>query len=305
MLLCLLALLGAGTLVEPRTWDAADPTTWPDTWRIRDVPGQVKPGSPHFEIDLAYHLGDYQGCRQMAEQGIAANPNDGELYWLIALCIFDHAEARPQDFVNVDKEAYYQDMLSWVDRGLAVAPNDTRLLWARGLALGRYGTSRGVLSTLFYADDVERAWLQAAERPVTYRTLAAEVDLPCDVYQTLGIYYRIVPDSWAVEVIAGTRGSLDKSRQWLEKAEACDATVGILKEHGATLICTGQKRDDDKLIEAGRAKLLRAAAIKPIGNVEKVDVKHAKMLLANPSLACGYSRDGQQDQDVSKLKAAE
>ena len=35
---------------------------------------------------------------------------------------------------------------------------------------------------------------------------------------------------------------------------------------------------------------------------DHVDIKHAAMLMNDPKLACGYSRDGQQDLDEKKLE---
>ncbi|MFT7579736.1 MAG: hypothetical protein ACI9MR_001402 [Myxococcota bacterium] len=36
--------------------------------------------------------------------------------------------------------------------------------------------------------------------------------------------------------------------------------------------------------------------------MEEIDIAHGHLLLASPEIACGYSRDGQQNLDTSKLK---
>jgi hypothetical protein len=68
-------------------------------------------------------------------------------------------------------------------------------------------------------------------------------------------------------------------------------------------ICKGQKTKDEALVVAGRSTLLRAKALPPEGDTDVTDIRHIGMILANPKLACGYSRDGQQDLDEEKLKA--
>ena len=47
-----------------------------------------------------------------------------------------------------------------------------------------------------------------------------------------------------------------------------------------------------------------AALIPPGAPTDLTDVKHARMLIADPSLACEYSRDGQQDLDEAQLEAS-
>jgi len=52
--------------------------------------------------------------------------------------------------------------------------------------------------------------------------------------------YRLVPDSFIVQMLAGTRGGLDKSRGHLEKANRCaPGRIGTMKELGVTQICKG------------------------------------------------------------------
>ena len=194
-------------------------------------------------------------------------------------------------------------MLTAVEAGLKLAPGYPHLRFARGVAMGRLGTTRGVLASLFMAKDVETDWLAVAQNPTwKYSSLGGVEMLPCDAYHALGIYYRLVPDWLIVQVLAGTRGDLDKSLTWNQKSTQCKPDeVENWKETGATQLCIGQKRNDPAMTAAGIASLKKCQSLDATRPRAKLDVKHCANLIADPSLACEYSRDGQQDLDESKL----
>ena len=188
------------------------------------------------------------------------------------------------------------------ETGLDLRPDDPHLRFARGLANARLGTTKGVLSSLFLARTVEGDWLYTANSGFTYSALGEKEVLPADVYQALGVFYRLVPDWWIVQVVAGTRGDLDKSHDFLQKAAKSRANIPILKELGVTQLCIGTKRDDAKMLADGQATLDKALAMPPRDDKHRIDHKHIQMLKADPKMACEYSRDGQQDLDKKKMK---
>jgi len=278
---------------------------WPDTWDIRDQPGQVQPGGPNWDLELLYHEHHYTEGLEAARAALVERPDDVDLYWHTARFMFEVGERFARTDESIDKEAWYQEMLAVIERGLALSPQDPHLLFGKGVALGRYGTTRGVLTTLFVAEDVEAAWLTCAGSDYQYRSIAGEEVLPCDCFLTLGIFYRLVPDSWLVNLVAGTRGDLDSSLSWLEQASSCDpGDIGIDKELGVTQMCIAHKRDDDAMMANARATLLRTRAIPAETPNDEKDIAHIGMLLEKPAMACGYSRDGQQDLDESQIEGA-
>jgi hypothetical protein len=165
--------------------------------------------------------------------------------------------------------------------------------------MARLGTTKGVLSSLFLARGVEADWLAATEG--TYASLGGEEVLPTDAYHALGVFYRLVPDWWIVQVIAGTRGSLDKSLEMHEKAVAGRASIDALKELGVTELCIAETRDDQAMRARAMATFDRALGMPAHGDKHKLDQDHIRRMKADPSMACEYSRDGQQDLDRKKL----
>ncbi len=286
------------------TEDAVSDEPAEPRWDLPDIAGQIGPDSPHWDLEVMYHNAEYKGGLIKTKARILQNPGDPDLYWIAARFQFEIGEQIDRTDTSIDKEAFYKQMLDYTDKGLAVSPGNPHLLYAKGIALGRYGTTRGVLSTLFLAEEVEETWLQVANSGFTYRSIAGEEWLPCDVHICLSIFYRLVPDSWLVQAVAGTRGSMDKSMSHILKANQCSggAAIGTVKELGVVQLCQGQKNDDSALVAKGEQTLRYLLTLPANRPSEHTDHRHARMLLANPDIACGYSRDGQQDLDESKLE---
>ncbi len=293
--------------VEPTTEEAEvvqEVEEEPDPWaNLPDIPGQVRPDNSIWELELYYHNAQYGEGLKTADQMIAADPGNADLYWHAARFKFEIAEGFERTDTTMDKEQWYLEMLAYTETGLKLDPNNAHLHFAKGIALGRLGTTRGVLASLFTAETIESSWTQCAESSYVYRSIAGEEQLPCDCDLTLGIFYRLVPDSFLVDLIAGTSGDLDKSLAHHQRADQCKPRdIGIMKEMGATQLCIGDKRGDGQSTARGKATLEAGLTIAPQTPNEHIDIGHMRMLINNPGLACEYSRDGQQDLDESQLE---
>jgi len=264
------------------------------------LPGQVTESSPHYDLEQLYGAGKNEEGLATARQRIAANPDDADAYWLAVRFMYEIGELM-QDASTSEKIAHYTEMGALANKGLELRPDDPHLRFARGLASARLGTTKGVLSSLFLARSVEGDWLFAANSGFQYASLESKEVLPADVYQALGVFYRLVPDWWVVQVVAGTRGDLDKSHDYLQKAAASRPNIPILKELGVTQLCLFTKNDDQAMHDKGQANLDKALAMPPQNEKHRIDHKHIKMLKADPKMACEYSRDGQQDLDKKKM----
>ena len=275
----------------------------PASWDLLDIPGQVQPDQPNWDLELLYHEHNYKEGLAETDRQLAASPGDVELIWHKVRFMFEIAEVVDRTDTSMDKEAWYEKMGVIAEEGLAIDPDHAHLLFAKGIALGRLGTTRGVLASLGMASPIEQSWTQCMESDYRYRSIAGEEMLPCDCAHALGIFYRLVPDSWIVDMISGTRGSLTKSLEMHEWAAQCKPNdLSMEKELGVTQLCLGQKNDDQAMITAGRANLLHLRSLPATTPSDEQDQTHAQSLLLSPGLACGYSRDGQQDLDEAKLK---
>jgi len=269
----------------------------------RPGPGPVTPDAPHYDLEVLYGEGKIDEGLALARERLKANPSDPEIYRHVVRFLFEKGELVERTDKSVDKVALYEEMYDLCNKALELDPGNAHLLFNRGIAMGRLSTTKGVLSSLFNIKSVEQDWLAAANAPYRYTSLAQAEDLPCDTYLTLGIFYRIVPDWWIVGALAGTRGDLDQSLAWLEKADACAPNrIRTLKELGVTQLCIGTKREQPQMISRGQATLSRVLALPDQHTHSHIDKDHSKKLIADPELACEYSRDGQQELDREKLE---
>ncbi|HHO53950.1 MAG TPA: hypothetical protein ENK18_24540 [Deltaproteobacteria bacterium] len=267
--------------------------------------GQVQPGERNYDLEVLYHQQAFEQGLIAVDARLAEHPEDKDLYWTKARFLFEIGERMPSDDPTIDREAHYKQMLEVVEQGLKIAPGDPGLRFARGAALARLATTRGVLASLWSAKEIEADWRFVAEHP-TYRYASIEgiQVLPCDAYHALGMFYRLLPDRWIVGVLAGTRGDLDASLALHSQATRCKPhEIKNWKELAATQLCLGLQRREPKQVQQGLQSLDRALAIEPRSDKERTDLRHAKMLQDDPSMACSYSRDGQQDRDTTDLKA--
>jgi hypothetical protein len=268
---------------------------------VPSVPGQAAPGDPHFDLEVLYTAKRFEQGLALTQARLEQEPSDLALAWMEARFYYELGELHDEDF---DKEAWYEQMLARVERALDLHPADPHLLFLHGLAMGRLGTTRGVLATLFYVDDVEAAWLAAEAAGTRYASLGLEEHLPCDHALVLGIFYRIIPDSWIIELITDTRGDLDKSLAYHESSCSCSPDrIRSLIERAVSELCIGHSRDDAALLARGHATLAHIQSLSPSLPTDFIDQEHAVVLAAHPELACGYSRDGMQELDTRELEA--
>ncbi len=264
--------------------------------------GQCTPDDPHFDLEILYDAGRHAAGLKIAKARFADNPDDADLTWHIARFIFEMGESVDRNDRTVDKVALYSSMLDYANRGLEIRPNDPHIHFARGIAAGRLGTTRGVIASLWSAKGIERDWLYTSNSGFEYASIGGDELLPCDADLALGMFYRLVPDSFIVQLLAGTRGSLEKSLDHLERANVCaPGRIGTMKELGVTQLCLGTKGKDPGMMARGKATVSAYMARAPQSELDRIDIAHGRKLLADPAMACGYSRDGQQDLDTKDL----
>jgi Flp pilus assembly protein TadD len=304
LLLTLLAAVPAAT--EPTTTTTTTTTTMtgplPSARSSTSLPAHASESRwPSLEAHYANDRHD-EGLRE-AKALLTAHPDDVELLALYARFLYEEGERHKRDGA-FDKRGLYKEMVRALSRARALAPTDARVGWGLGIAKARLGTTQGVLSSLSMAKEIESLWLEAARSDVRYVSLNGEEKLPCDAFLTLGVFYRLIPDWWIVEVVAGTRGDVDKALTWLRKANQCaPEAVRTHKELGVGLLCAAERKGDPALVEEARQAFGKGLAIAPRFHTERIDHQDMRRLIATTKGACGYSRDGQQTLDESAVPA--
>jgi hypothetical protein len=236
------------------------------------------------------------------DQVMESCPKLAEPYWRKGRNIYDRLEKIPRDQKPEKKELIrqYLELEALADKCIELDEKDAQCRMWKGVGIGRRGTTQGLLKSLFMASDVESTWLKAESLGLTYRSEDGTSISKCGNSYALGMFYRLVPEwlcHFPLKQIVGTCGDLKKSIEYQRKAFACQSDdIQITKELAISLLCHGQKYNQPEEIEEAKKLLIALQSLREIRPFDKIDKEHAKMLLEDISLACGYQRDKQQEQ---------
>ncbi|MGD0589939.1 MAG: hypothetical protein ABSA44_03960 [Bacteroidota bacterium] len=252
------------------------------------------------------HLGKYEFWESIksCEAALRYKPDDFLVRAMMCLDYYEIAERldvhKPDD--KEEKIELYSKMNTIADEGIRCAPDRGECYFMRGLANARMSTTKGIMSQLFTAQQIEKDWLIAVDRKSDYVTPNGE-NLQASSCLALGVYYRLCPTFFLIRWFFGISGDLNKSVDYCRRAYELDSTrIEIVKEYGVALITSGLDRENKKDIEEGKEYLRKVASLPLRLQTDTIDIAHSKMLLDNISLCPGYSRDEQQDVSEESYK---
>ena len=186
-------------------------------------------------------------------------------------------------------------------KSVDLAPKTSTVNCIRTL-VGRSSTNAGIFNTLSKGAVVEGAWLRAVSTKSHYRFPSANTSLGA-TYYGLGIYYRLVPDSWWLDLFFGIRGDINRSIKYLERALGTKTDqVELYTELAAANFCKYDREDSVAAKEAADRWLAGCLKLTPKDPLNELSQKDCLVLKKDPDLGCGYSRDGQQETDIEQAK---
>jgi hypothetical protein len=256
------------------------------------------------QAEAQFSGGDPSGSAATLTAYVASHPDDAEALWRLARALYEKGELMSaQGRPDSERLPLYGQAQSYAHHAQEVAPNSGLGYMWEGVALGRVATSKGILSQLFTADDMEKLWLKALSLPSPYASASGNSTFPGDAYNALGQFYRLCPDWAAMKWIAGTRGDIDKSVDYQRRLVAAEPQrIEGVKELGVSLLCKGYKQDDEAAKAEGRQYLKLALALPTKNPVDRIDHGQIPTILAREADACDYSRDGYEDTSESAYK---
>jgi hypothetical protein len=238
---------------------------------------------------------------QLLDRAVKICPNRAELYWRKARNIYDRIEDIPRD-QKPDKDTlikHYLALEAFADKCIELDKKDGNCWLWKGIGLGRQATTEGVLKSFWIGSQLEDTWLKALSLKPKYRAEDGTANALGDTYHALGMYYRVVPEwlcYFPLKQIVGTCGDKEKSVEYQRRAVALEPKrIEYLRGLGVSLLCHGQSYERPEEIEEGKKILKDLQSLPDLKPYDKIDKQHARMLLEDPSLACGYQRDSQQE----------
>ncbi|MBX2799858.1 MAG: hypothetical protein KTR31_19420 [Myxococcales bacterium] len=258
------------------------------------------PGSDGYSFEELFAKRELQEGLTRINVRLRTTPDSVPLLWMKVRFMFEIAELRADD-PEFDRSSWYPQMVDTAKRATKVAPTDPMARWWRGVAMAQLGATRGVLASLMMANSIRRDFESVAPDDATifYRSLDGYHKLPCDAYYALAQFYRLVPDRAVARALTRTKGGLDVALDYARRSTTCDPVkVQNFKELGMVQLCMAAHRSDEALRDGGVAALKHAQSLPARNGLEKMDHAHIERILADPSLACGYTRIGQQQTEA-------
>ncbi len=254
------------------------------------------------EAEEVFSQGKMKESIKGYEKASVIFPNRAGPYWRISRSYFIIAE----HLDTKDRNGRLQRLglaRSFGEKAVATDPSSGESWFFLTAARGRFATTKGIIKTIRVTGELERGFLKTLEKKPRYNFSA--FNTAGDTHCGLGIYYRLVPDSWFVKTLTGSRGDIDKSIKHLRKALLYQPyRVEYNKELGVSLLCRGLKKKRQNDIEEGLSVLKSALNFPNLLKTDPVDKQHIHELIGDYKKACGYSRDGYQDLSEERLQEA-
>ena len=228
-------------------------------------------------------------------------PKEPKVMWLLAKNLFFRAERLP-GHDSAGRGQALKEAIDWTVRCVETAPKDINCHLHRGALLARLSTNNGVVRSVLNGTAVQDAWKEAVRLNTHYRFPSANTSWGAANYG-LGIFKRLVPDSFWLNLIFGFKGDIDQSIAYLKAAQATkDDQVEVYTELAAAYFCKHSRDGDVGARNRANEALTRCLDISPPDRISEISQEHCRMLRASPEAACGYSRDKQQETSIARFK---
>ncbi len=226
--------------------------------------------------------------------------------WKTSRNLWRYAESFPPE-AKTQRLTFFERADEWASRGIARDPECAEcMLWKFG-SMGRIATTKGIITSVRLAPQMQKLLQDGIALHPTFSDSRYNTTLG-NLYYAAAVFYRVVPDSFWLEWLIGVSGDVDLSLEMIRKAVAISPQrVDYNVELGATLMCYSARKDESTTRHEARDVLTHARELPVILDQDPIDMEHARILLAAPERACGYSRDGWielSEMDRNELRAS-
>jgi len=262
----------------------------------------IEKGEPYISLwKIEHDFGKDIDAEKALKKILKKYPKNVKAHWVMALNYFLRGEGLPR-LDEKGRELEFAKGREWGKKCVKLDPQNINCRLFLGSNTGRMITNSGGLTKAWYASEIHDTFKAGAKSKAHYRFGNSMTSLGT-VYHALGAVYRMVPDSFLVKLFFGVRGDIKKSIHYHKLAVATKPSrIPYVTELAASYLCSFDRDEDQKALEAGKKELKRCLSLKPRMKIEVMSQEDCGKLLKTPELACGYSRDRQQETDIDKLK---
>lgn len=171
-----------------------------------------------------------------------------------------------------------------------------------GSCIGKIGTIDGVFASLSQAKEVHDLWKSVTRSPYNFY-FRPNMTLQGSARYALGIFYRLVPDSFIIDLLFGVSGDIETSVRYHKESLIVDS--GNPCSHlmmAVALICRADGEKDHADHRDGLRRLTNVLTMKSADIPQDVCKAGAKSVLKDPGLACGYTTAKQQELSEDQIE---
>jgi tetratricopeptide (TPR) repeat protein len=252
------------------------------------------------KADALQDDGKYEESNKVLTDVEKADPNNKDVYWMMARNYFNIGETLPGT-KEKEKLDWYIKCEETARKGAEKNPNVAENYFYTAVGMSQEALVRGIARSLGKAKEIEKYYQKTLDMHPTYHTATDSTEANANF--ALCQFYRKVPESSIMKILFGTKGDMDKA------VTHCAAAVKILpdqieyvKEMGVVLICRGNRRNNNNDVEVGKRWLAKTQTMNAKTTIDKIDQQDSQKVMKDPKLACGYSRVKQEEVSESEIK---
>ncbi len=166
--------------------------------------------------------------------------------------------------------------------------------------LAKISAIDGIIASLKHGPLIHQLWTEVLSSGYDLQFRPSS-SLQGSVRYGMGLFHRLVPDLWIVNLIFGIRGNIDTSIQFHREGLALDREDPCARMMLATaLLCKNKGQKEGRLYGEAKELLEIASRQKPTDFNQQICVKDAPKILAEPKMSCGYTQAKFQEQMSEK-----
>ncbi len=225
----------------------------------------------------------------------------GPGYWRAARSTWLSGELLPLDDEDRRIERFERS-LALGDRGIAADPDCAECMLWKFIAMGRVRTTRGIWEGVRQVPEMAELLDRALALEPTHRDDDDNSTLG-NLHYSAAIFYRILPDWFWIGWVLGVKGDKQRALDHARTALALHPQrLDYQIEVGTQLLCLGTDKGKQEFVDEGRRQMRAAIERQPATHDERREIHFARLMLAEPDRACGYTGDKLIEIDEEKAR---
>lgn len=217
------------------------------------------------------------------------NPEWVDGQWLMASEAFQLASIYIKDEEHGRAIDVYKKGAEAAEHCASLVPNLPLCNDFWGANLAKVAMLNGVFSSLRSAQRIEQLWQSVVDSDINFR-FTREVTLQGSVHYALGMFYRLIPDSFIIEWFFSVRGSIDRSIHHHRQNLAIDGITPCGNVMlAASLLCKSKAEAVNPLTVEAIQLIDAIAGFKSFDLNQRNCLRKASSLKEQPDLGCGFT----------------